>query len=112
MIAISLPRYLCVASHGTRNGQRDDQIATTLLREIAAVLSPRIKKLGTMVAVDLALMTLKMRADAVAVLPPEMIVRKREMSTSLSNLETTGATVSHPKYICVKMLTVLVGTEE
>ena len=65
-----------------------------------------------MVAVDLALMTLKMRADAVAVLPPEMIVRKREMSTSLSNLETTGATVSHPKYICVKMLTVLVGTEE
>ena len=103
-IALSPQRHHRVAGHDTGNGRIESLIATVLATERAVTVRPReyiIVHLGQMVIAVRADMTLKMRADAIVVLQPEIRLGMTEMSAPVE-------TIGHPVEMRKTILTSLV----
>ena len=103
-IALSPQRQIRVAGHDAGNGRIESLIATVLVIERAVTVRPReyiIVHLGQMVIAVRADMTLKMRADAIVVLQPEIRLGMTEMNAPVE-------TIGHPVEMWKTILTSLV----
>ena len=91
-IALSPQRHHRVAGHDTGNGRIESLIATVLATERAVTVRPReyiIVHLRQMVVAVRADVTLKMRADDIVVLQPEIRLGMTEISAPV-------VTIGHP----------------